>query len=285
MIFTGYAFEKEDRGWLKANAVQARMLSVGDLPKIVDPRLAKAYKEDGWLQVEDQSNQGACAGHALTETGELAFLVATGSVTQLSRQMAYIGAQIEDGINGDNGSTIVGCTKRAKKGVCSEKIGPYSRSYPGRSYITGAMEADAKNYVLRSHVDINSAAEAKQFLGSGIGGIQIGIKWWDYLQNPPGGKITRFAPPSRGFGGHSVAILGYNTHTDQGELSPEDYWLLLKNSHTIRYADRGWSYVLPSAFDEMCRDKSFTVMVGRSDMATPSARKVHDFLQGRVIQI
>jgi hypothetical protein len=271
--FTGYAFEKEDRQWLKATAKTATLMSVGDLPEWVDPRRSELAK-DGWLQVEDQQNQGSCQGQSLTECGEFCYAVATGRVLQLSRQYAYIGSQEKDGINGDQGSTLSGGTKLAIEGICTEAVGPYSRNYPGRGYMTQAMRDDAKNYRLRSHVDITSAAHAKQFLGSGIGIIQIGIKWWDYLQNPPSGIITRFAPPARGFGGHAVVIAGYVPQTSSGQASAEGYYFLLKNSHSKRYADQGYAYVLPSAIDAMLRDRSFTVFMGRSDMDTPSPRKL-----------
>jgi hypothetical protein len=278
MVDFGYAFNKEDRTWLRANAIKlTRMTSVGDLPEIVDPRESELARL-GWLQVEDQANQGSCQGQALTECGEFCFTIATGKVLQLSRQYAYIGSQIEDGINGDSGSTLSGGTRLAKKGICSEKVGPYSRSYPGRGYITEAMRKDAENYKLKTHIEITSADHAKQFLGSGIGIIQIGIKWWDFMQNPPGGLVTRFAPPARGFGGHSVVIAGYVPKTRSGQTSPDGYWFLLKNSHSKRYADEGYSYVSPTALNQMIADRSFSVFYGRSDMGTPMPRKLpHSF--------
>lgn len=274
----GYAFEKEDREWLRSTATTVlRMLSVGDLPQWVDPRRSK-LAEQGWLKVEDQANQGSCQGQSLSECGEFCFTVATGLVTQLSRQYAYIGSQIEDRINGDSGSTLSGGTRLAKKGICTEQVGPYSSRYPGHGYITDAMRKDAENYKLNSHIDITSADHARQFLGSGIGIIQIGIKWWDYLQNPPNGIITKFAPPARGFGGHAVVIAGYVPETDTGEKSPEGYYFLLKNSHSQRYARKGYAYVLPSAINSMIRDKQFSVFYGRSDMQTPTPRTLpHDF--------
>jgi len=270
----GYAFEQEDREWLRSTACSTvKLLSTGDIPEWMDPRKSELASQ-GWLQVEDQANQGSCQGQALTENAEFCYCIATGKVIQLSRQYAYIGSQIEDRINGDEGSTLSGGTRLALKGIPTEKVAPYSRSYPGHGYITQPMRDDATKYKLKTHIDITSAAHAKQFLGSGIGIIQIGIKWWDYLQNPPAGIITRFTPPARGFGGHAVVIPGYVTKTSSGQPSPEGYYFLLKNSHSKRYADNGYAYVLPSALDQMIRDKSFSVFLGRSDMETPEPRNL-----------
>jgi C1A family cysteine protease len=276
-IYTGYAIEKEDREMLKSTATKAkRLLSLGDVPEWVDPRQSKLAQE-AWLRVENQLSIGSCQGASLTECLEYCYGTKTNIIKQFSKMYAYLLSQEFDRINGDQGSTLSGGTKAALAGICEEGDAPYPNQYPGKSWITQTMREKAKAFRLKSHTAMESASHIKQFIGSGAGIVQIGIKWWDYMQSPPGGLVTQFSPPARGFGGHAVVFAGYVPRTRSGKESPEKYWFLLKNSHGTRYADEGYAYVLPSVVDRMLKDP-FTVMYGRSDMDVPDVRTLpHDF--------
>lgn len=271
-LFTGYAIELENREELFAQCVSAEYLMMGELPSKMDPRQTKLYTENGWMPTEDQLSIGACQGNALTENFEFNYTIDTGEVLQFSRMYAYIGSQKIDGINGDRGSTLNGGTKLAMKGICTEKVGPYPRSYPGHAYITQAMVDDAVNYKMNSATVIKTAEEMKQYLGSGIGVVQIGMPWGS--SNNPDAKhcITSF---SAGRGGHSVVYCGYVPDDVVGASSGKfGYWFLKKNSWGTRWGLRGFAYVRPDVAQAQM-NHNYSVFIGRSSMVHPHPRPLH----------
>lgn len=280
----GYRIDLEDRGFLSKTATPVkRMLGDGDLPERVDPRRS-ALAESGLLQTEDQLQIGSCQGQSLTENAELCYAIKTGRVIQFSRMFAYIASQMKDGIRTDSGSTLSGGTKAAKDdGFCPEEFGPYPQRYPGWGWLTQSMREKAKPYLLQSHTEIKQEPEVKGYIGSGIGGVQIGISWGNEMTPDANGCIRSFT--GRGGGGHAVFLGGYVPDADVGQRSSKGYWYLLKNSWGLRWGVKGWAYVDPAAIAAMLRH-NFTVFYGRSDMSVPDVRTVpHDFTKGRVIQI
>lgn len=272
--FTGYAIEQENQDYLRSQQVDAVMLMLGELPVRVDPRLSPLYAK-GWLQTEDQHQQGSCEGNSLTENLEYCYPLATGGqVIQFSRQYAYIRSQMfsgQGGIRGDHGATLEGGTKAAKEGICTEAVGPYmGDNYPGWEYITPERKANASQYRLESITEIKSAEHYKQYLGSGVGCVQIGMNWNNYLQQTEDGFILDFKP-TRFDGGHAIGLIGYITDEDAGRKSSAGWWALLKNSHSLRYAKKGWAYVDPRALDKMIAHPN-TSCYGRSDLKVPSYR-------------
>lgn len=274
MTFTGYPIDLENRDELFSTSTQCPVYAFGDLPERVDPRRSQ-LADKGWLQVEDQLTQGSCQGQSLTECLEYCYAVATNAVEQFSRQYAYLLSQKFDGINGDRGSTLNGGTKAAKQGICRESVGPYTRSYPGLGWMTQAMHDDAKNFKLKSHTALKSAAEIRNYIGAGAGIVQIGIMWGNEMTPDSSGIIRRFT--GNGGGGHAVTLDGYVPWQDVGVQNSAGYYFLLKNSWSKRWGKDGRAYVEPSAVDAMCRHR-FSSMIGRSDMETPNIRNIsHDF--------
>ena len=274
-FFTGYAIEKEDREAIYREAVPAEYLMTGELPVRVDPRQTELYKSGNWLPTEDQLAIGACQGNALTENLEFCHAIHTGKVKAYSRMYAYIGSQMEDGIRTDSGSTLSGGTRLAKKGCASEAKAPYPSRYPGWSYITPEMRADAVDK-LESSTTIRSSSQMKQYLGSGIGIVQIGVSWGRSFNPNSLGCITGFAP---GGGGHSVVYCGYVPDEDVGASSGAGYWFIMKNSWGTRWGIRGLAFVSPASVDAQLRHQ-WSVFLGRSDLATPTPRIIHtDFIK------
>lgn len=270
-VVGGYRFDLEDKQALNAMCVEAPVLMMGDLPTRVDPRKSPLASK-GWLQVENQGQIGSCQGQSLTECAEYCFaIVNPNDVVQLSRMYAYITSQMENNIQTDSGSTLEGGTRAAKKGLCLESIGPYPGSYPGWRWVTQAMRDNAKNYRLQSVTEIKSAEHAKQFIGSGVGIVQIGIPWGNEMTPDSRGCIRSFT--GRGGGGHAVVFAGYVSDDDVGVQSSEGWWLLLKNSWGSRWGVNGYAYVDPRACDQMLRHQ-FTSMYGRSDLDTPRIRPI-----------
>lgn len=275
----GYPIEQENREYLRASQTDAKVLFMGDLPERCDPRKS-ALATDGWLKVENQYRQGSCEGQSLTETGEFCFTVATGRVIQLSRQYAYIASQMESNIKGDSGATLEGGTKAFLKGICREEIAPYAQAYPGWSYITAAMREDAKNYILKSHTEMKSAEHVKQFIGSGVGIVQLGISWNGSMEPDGNGCIRSWRS---GGGGHAIVFAGYVPDSDLGVKSSAGWWLLLKNSWGTSWGKGGYAYVDPKACDQMLAHQ-WTSMYGRSDMETPNPRPLPvDFTKESVL--
>lgn len=258
----GYAIQQEDRAGLLRTSSRGQLLKVGDTPDRVDPRKHLLW-DDGLLRIEDQKNQGSCQGQALSECVEFCYSVVAGKVLQFSRQYCYIGSQIFDGIRGDSGSTLSGGTKLAEQGVCTEATAPYANGYPGHGYITSAMKEEAKKYRLQSHTTIESSDHMREYIGSGIGIVQIGISWNGSMSPDSNGCIRSFS--GGGGGGHSVVFCGYLPDDEVGQRSSKGFWHILKNSWGTRWGDGGFVYVDPSAVEAMLRH-NFSVFIGRSDM-------------------
>ncbi|MFY7700487.1 MAG: C1 family peptidase [Burkholderiaceae bacterium] len=266
----GYPIELEDRDALRSSATEAVLLMLGDLPERMDPR-SSALGSQGFLQVEDQGQQGSCQGQSLSCCGEFAHAFATGEVIQISRQYAYIASQMENNIRADNGSTLEGGTRAFKKGFPLESVAPYAGNrYPGWGYITQAMR-DKAIYKLMSHTEMKSAEHVKQFIGSGVGIVQLGITWGNEMSPDGQGCIRSFS--GRGGGGHAIVFAGYVPDSDVGVKSSAGWWLLLKNSWSKRWGKSGYAYVDPKACDQMLRHQ-WTSMYGRSDMDSPRPRPI-----------
>lgn len=267
----GYAIQLENRKLITEMSTKAVTLMMGDLPDRVDPRQTELFKSGHWLQVEDQGQIGSCQGNSLTECGEYCYTVQSGRVIQLSRMYAYIRSQQFDNIKSDSGSTLSGGTKCALDGICLEGIAQYPSRYPGWGYITDAMKADAKNYILRSHTEIKQEQDVKKYIGSGLGIVHIGIGWGSAMEPNSQGVISSFRS---GNGGHAITLTGYVTDSDIGVKSSAGYWYLLKNSWSGRWGKNGFAYVDPRAVSQMLQDR-WTVFIGRSDMTAPEPRPIH----------
>ena len=266
--FTGYAIEQEDRQSLAAGSTACKTLPLGDLPERVDPRRHEKFA-DGWMRVENQGSIGSCQGASLTECAEYSWVVSGGDVVQLSKMFAYLVSQEFDGISSDRGSTLSGGTKCLNQvGICPDSVAPYPSRYPGHRWLTSSMRQAAAKYKMETHTVLRSAIECKQFIGSGLGIVQIGIPWGRAMTPDRSGCIRSFAP---GGGGHAVVFCGYLPDAEVGQQSTSGYWLLLKNSWSTRWGIKGFAYVDPAAVTQMISHR-WSVFVGRSDMATPTPR-------------
>jgi hypothetical protein len=265
----GYNIELEDRQWLRATQSEPVVLMRGDQPLNVDPRQSP-LSSNGFLQVENQKSIGACCGVSGSDTGEFAFAHATGEVIQFDWMHAYIGTQIEDGINGDRGATLSGFTKYARKGLVPTKSNTYPDSYPGRRYITDEMESVRSKYVLASHSECNVSDEVRAYIASNLGIVHIGMPWGSAMQPDSLGCIDSWYTTVRD-GGHAWVICGYCEDSIVRKTSGAGWWHLCKNSWTIKWGLKGYFYVKPKDMDKILAHK-FTSCYGRSDMKTPIVR-------------
>lgn len=228
-----------------------------DLPEVDIAALPDSARIAEWMNVEDQGQQGACAGHARTSAEELAIYRQTqGEIRQLSRQFAYITAQKIDGIRGDTGSTIEGNAKASQTvGTCLESFAPYTGSY----YTQFKPEAyeNAKGQQLQTWQRLENYDQCLRWNVHGVGGIAIGIGWNGNCTPDSRGCIEQYRS---GGGGHSLAILDWNKKFLDSAGRP---YLWLFNSWSKRWGKDGCAYIHPRVIDYWCKNET---VIGYSDM-------------------
>lgn len=252
--------DDEDTEFLKSLPNESRVLAMrGTYSEVrVDPRKV--------MKVENQGSVGSCQGHALSSVCELCYYIATGDLTrQLSRQYAYVETQRIDGISGDRGSTISGGIKLATtKGLPEESFWTYSGRYETRRPSNWLeVETNAAQHKIGQAYQMQTYDGVRTFLGSGQGGISIGISW--------GGEVDRAIVNSfsgAGGGGHAIALLALSERLD---VSGRPYvWML--NSWGSNWGNGGWSEWAPNAVEQMLRHQ-YTAAFGLSDMPNVTPRE------------
>jgi len=252
----GWLSDKEDRLALQASSVPMLTSAVqGDLPPEMGVK--------DWMNIENQGSQGSCGGCARTYCLELGIKHQTGDIVQLSKQFAYITAQMEDGIVGDMGSTISGNARAALKGTCLEKWFPYTGRYTRK--IPQEAYDHAKDYILNSHVTCRSYDDVFRFLGLGLGGVQIGIDW---TVNDSAEPLQTYNSRGSG-GGHSVSFLDWSPITDGDGRR----FLRMFNSWGKGWGDNGTRLIAPRAIEQMLQHRN-TVMIGFSDLKDLKPRRI-----------
>jgi hypothetical protein len=256
----GWLQTEEDRDFLDALPGESAVLAMrGSYSEVkVDPRKV--------MKIENQGSVGSCQGHALSSCVELCYYIATGDLTrQLSRAMGYYETQRIDGITSDRGSTISGGIKLATtKGICREELWKYSGRYDARRPANWAeIESDAAQHKIGQSYRMTSYDGVRTFLGSGQGGISIGISW--------GGEVDRAIVNSfsgAGGGGHAIALLGLSERLDSS--GRPFVWML--NSWGSSWGNAGWDEWAPNAVEQMLRHR-FTACFGLSDMPNVKPRE------------
>lgn len=257
----GWLRDKEDNVLLQSLSSEAPVLAMRGAYKEVtlDPRQV--------IRVENQGNQGACQGHSISTCCEWAHIIQTNDTTlQLSRAMGYYETQRIDGIRGDSGSTISGGVKLSTgTGICEESLWPYpSGGYSNRRPGDWArITANAAKYKIGNTVRLSTYDGVRTYLGSGQGGISIGIGW--------GNGMSRAVVESysSGGGGHAISLLACS---DRKDSSGRPYiWMC--NSWGGQFCNGGWSEWSPRAVEQMFRSRN-TVAIGVSDMPNIQPREI-----------
>jgi hypothetical protein len=252
----------EDFEFLKSLPGESSVLAMrGTYSEVkVDPRAV--------MKIENQGSVGSCQGHALSSCVELCYYIATGDLTrQLSRAFGYYETQRIDGINGDRGSTISGGIKLATTlGIPREELWTYSGRYENRRPSNwNEIVEDAKLHQIGQSYRMESYDGIRTFLGSGQGGISIGISWGGEVDRP---VVNSFS--GAGGGGHAIALLGLSERLDQ---SGRPYvWML--NSWGSNWGNKGWSEWAPNAVEQMLRHR-FTACFGLSDLPNVKPRELN----------
>jgi hypothetical protein len=256
----GWLQTEEDCDFLDALPGESAVLAMrGSYSEVkVDPRRV--------MKIENQGSVGSCQGHALSSCVELCYYIATGDLTrQLSRAMGYYETQRIDGITSDRGSTISGGIKLATtKGICREELWKYSGRYDARRPANWAeIESDAAQHKIGQSYRMTTYDGVRTFLGSGQGGISIGISWGGEVDRP---IVNSFS--GAGGGGHAIALLGLSERLDSS--GRPFVWML--NSWGSNWGNGGWAEWSPNAVEQMLRHR-FTACFGLSDMPNVKPRE------------
>jgi C1A family cysteine protease len=199
-------------------------------------------KPSEWLKIEHQGSMGSCQGHALSSCVEVSYYFETGETVQLSRMYAYIKSQMLDNITSDRGSTISAGGKVATRyGVPPEDAWPYTGRY-SRKIPIDANEKAAK-YKVEQAVRLVSYDDVMNFLRSGLGAVNIGVRW--------------------GRGGHAVCIT--EEHGEGG--------VKVANSWGENWGEQGWFTWSEREFKTKMKE-SYTRAVGITDMVDIEPREV-----------
>ena len=207
-----------------------------------------------WLQIEDQAQVGSCQGHAQTSCIEIAAYHVTGKIRQYNRMFAYLASQKEDGINGDNGSTMTGGAKSATvNGLPLESSWPYSGRYPSGGWrsIPAKLWTEAKGTLLVGYRMLESYAEVLQWLANGVGGVAIGIDWNDSCTPDSQGRIQKYSRGERFRGGHALALCDWNKNFLDPQGRP---YIDMFNSWGKSWGFQGRAFVLPAIVDYWCKN-------------------------------
>jgi C1A family cysteine protease len=255
----GWLREEEDWDFLNALPGDDPVLSMqGTYEEIrFDPRRI--------MRVENQGRQGACQGFALSSVVEFTYYIASADYNlQLSPAYSYYESQRLDNIRGDRGSVIsTGIKLAMTKGIPEEKYWKYPSSYnPQRPSNFDEVLKNAEKYKIGQSYNLRSYDAIRTFLGSGQGGISIGIGW-------SGGMNKAVVESySRGGGGHAIALLACSERVD----SNGDPYIFMKNSWGASFGNKGWSEWSPRAVKQMVEGGGGTA-IGVSDMPNVQPRK------------
>lgn len=249
-FFSGLVRTEADREWMategRAYAAPAAPL---EYPPEFDPR--------PFLRVEDQRNRNSCVGNSLASVGEGCGQIDSGFQfpTQFSRWGAYIWSQQLGGMGGrDNGAPISGGVRAATEfGFCPEDVWQYPTDNERYSMNEPAgAKAAAAPYKLMRHTPISNYEQGFSWINQGIGLLWLGSDWTVGMANNKG-TITMSDLRSSVRGGHAYYMWGYD----------KDGLLLVWNSHSLAWGDRGCRKITPEGVDYLAKRGE---MHGMSDL-------------------
>ena len=220
-----------------------------------------------YLKVLNQQNKGACAGFTMAQVAAMNFWVASGGKTEdFSGDAMYVLAQEKDGIRGDRGSTPTACAWVAQNiGIVPlSAYGPTVKEYNQLKPVTDAHRQAASDYKLSSIVRLKSYDQIYQFLGGGLGCVQVCSLWKQHFMES--NLVDSFEGPKHASGhggGHSYTANGYdengnilitnswgsaNVHDEGGFLTTKRFWQELfgnQMSFVLGYSNMQTSQAAP----------------------------------------
>lgn len=257
---TGYARSEEDFARLAATAKPFVLTQTYAVPHTIDHR--------SWRKAKNQGRVGSCTGFSRASGEEVLNWIQTGGQSlHFSEMYAYLQNQKACGLFGrDVGATIDGSVRAAMDtGICLAETFPY----PGR-YETTIPEAaieEGRKHLIRSHSVLEKYDDVHEWIASGVGVVQIGIAWTGALANSSG--VIDFRVARGTGGGHALILHGYDGDKRDSRGRP---YIILENSHSAEWGDKGFALVEPDAVDYWC--EAGNAVIGISDLETYGPREI-----------
>ncbi|MCG9884628.1 MAG: C1 family peptidase [Cyanobacteria bacterium] len=189
--------------------------------------------------VEDQSAANSCTANAIAGAYEYLAKRALGDAGDISRLFIYYNARKEDGIKGDQGSTIVGSINTLQKyGACTEGTWPYELTGINRKPPSTAYE-EALWFLVDEARELEVTLETfKHCLAEGfpfVFGLRL-FKSFDQARRS--GRVPMPDPNTEAgrtsHGNHAMLCVGYSDHNQ---------CFIVRNSWGEDWGDRGYCYI------------------------------------------
>ncbi|GAB4358219.1 MAG: hypothetical protein Fur0042_27670 [Cyanophyceae cyanobacterium] len=189
--------------------------------------------------VEDQSAANSCTANAIAGAYEYLAKRALGNAGDISRLFIYYNARKEDGIKGDQGSTIVGSINTLQKyGACTEVTWPYELTGLNRKPPSTAYE-EALWFLVDEARELEVNLETfKHCLAEGfpfVFGLRL-FKSFDQARR--NGRVPMPDPNTEAgrtsHGNHAMLCVGYSDHNQ---------CFIVRNSWGEDWGDRGYCYI------------------------------------------
>lgn len=242
-IGLGWRPDAEQKHAAALAQLERKLVSVSDTVRI--PRQLCLRN---WMELEYQGEVPQCAGAAVTHAAQAHSWVVEGLDTtqqsiDLSMTFSWLAGRAQDGTpvsEYDSGATISGvCLAAHTTGMVLERDFASikdRRQWNARQLATLRPEhlGQYSAMRIRGQAPVQSAEHAETVMGSGQGFIVFGTDWteeWASVGESPIESIPR----GRNFGGHALALLGYE------RLRSGSLYLTVANSHGPRWGRGGYA--------------------------------------------
>ena len=203
----GYNIEAEDHDFLDSLIEPETILKSAKAAHPDHNPYAPSYT---WI--EDQKSIGSCQGCALALCFQIALVQRFGVQARFSKMGAYIWSQQEDNLAGrDQGSTLSGGMKAAKKGLCLENVYEYPNPVRYSSSVPSSANGQRVFKMLGSR-KITDVDLIWELLRSGVC-VQFGVSWGSSCEQPVCNTYKG------GRGGHSCVLTSLEEGTDHAIMT------------------------------------------------------------------
>lgn len=215
------------------------------------------------LKVEMQGRMGSCVGHGASSGMEQLEYLTSRQTLQFSRMYAYIMAQRQSGIRGDNGAEIAPAVQMLiEGGCCLESEMPYPNPVRYSNKVSQSAITAAAKYKILGHQQLNSGREVFDWISQGKGPVLFGFPWF-FRVSQGNGLVTQDSLRGGDEGGHCNVFVGYT-----GEVGPDGNPLIDDlNSHGTQSGQGGWFKWTWGAIDALANlGRRRAVMIGMTNI-------------------
>lgn len=254
----GLKWNPDARNHLRETSWEGWRLNCGaaeDAPEFLPEIVVNRQKVDH----DCQGRMNACTGFGGSSAVEVAYRQEYGKDVKLSPMYAYISAQFECGIGGDNGATIDAlrrvltgqCTRTQNAGVCREE----SFRFTGKYYIPSpeqwpSLNKESREFIVPTTSQIRSYEDALNFVRA-FGPVVIGSTFLRFMAQS---NVRVFGDrqvwDASSVGMHCYLICGWSARKD-----PKGRRYLYVANSWPDWGDNGIAEFSPTLIDNLYRDK------------------------------